>query len=389
MPAADPLIATGIGSILADALIGHRTGQATSFSLHKAAYTGLGHYHPAMSYRVVKTAVDHLGWLDLIEIEKGKSWAKGGKGRQSRFWTSDLLLELAGDHPILRPRKDPPLLVMKNAAKDLIPYRTTEKTIAMSRDIKAQNEVLAGADIRLDADDIEWIDDGFVTLPGLPKANGSMRADITVRTDATALKRVANNGSWNQGMRYYGHWAQSIPKTRRQQMTIGGMPVELLDFGASHPSILYARAGVLLDSDPYEVPGFDRGEVKLAMLILINSGNKHEAVSAMAFKLADTEADEGQNVEVRQDHRDHARRLLAAVETRHQSIKADFCSGAGTSLQAFEAEIIGAVMRAARKLGIVTVPVHDEVIVAANEADRVRDLMVEKWVSACGAFPLL
>lgn len=386
-PPDDPLLAVGVGSIIAEALISHRTGRATSFSLRKGNYVGLQRYHPAMTLRVVRTVVDHLAWLDLIEVEKGKSWAKGGKGKQSRFRAGDLLLDLAGDQPILKPRKGE-VLVMKDSDKQLIGFRETERTRAMARDIQAQNEVLESADIRIASDDVTWVQDGFVTLPGLPKG-GRIRADITIRSDQTALKRVANNGSWNEGMRYYGHFAQNLPKARRQQLTIGGMPVELLDFGASHPSILYAQAGIFLEGDPYEVDGFDRGEVKLALLILINAGNKREAVMAMAFRLADAEVDEGQVVIVRQDHRDHARRLIAAVEARHEPIKAAFCTGAGTRLQHVEAEIIGAVMKEARKLGIATVPVHDEVIVRANEADRVRDLMVEKWVSACGVFPLL
>ncbi|MCK2056994.1 hypothetical protein [Methylobacterium sp. 37f] len=389
MPCADPLIATGIGSILADALIGHRTGQATSFSLRKENYVGLSHYHPAMTYRVVKMAVDHLGWLDLIEIEKGKSWAKGGKGRQSRFWAGDLLLDLAGGHPILQPRKDAPLLVMKDGEKNLIPYRTTDRTIAMTRDIRAQNEVLASADIRLDADDVEWIGDGFVSIPNAVKHGPHQGDAITIRTDQTALRRIANNGSWNEGMRFYGHYAQSLPKTRRQQLTIGGMPVELLDFGASHPALLYGEYGLMIDGDPYDIHGIERGEAKLGLLILVNASNRHQGIEAMAGKLAEVETGRGETVVIRQDHRVRARAIFAAIERRHPTIAGSFCTGAGTKLQALESEIIAAVMRAARKQGIVTVPVHDEVVVATKEAGIMRDLMVEKWVSACGAFPHL
>jgi hypothetical protein len=190
-------------------------------------------------------------------------------------------------------------------------------------------------------------------------------------------------------MRWYGHFAQNLPKERRRQLTIGSMPVELIDFGASHPNLLYAQAGKVLDGDAYDVPGFERDEIKLALLILINAGSRKEAIGAIAFRLADGETPEGQTVTVRQNHRDHARRLLDAVAVRHERIAGSFCTGCGTRLQALEAEILGAVMRAARKRGIITVPVHDEIVVAAPEADVVRDLMVEKWGSACGAFPLL
>ncbi|WP_455986325.1 hypothetical protein [Methylorubrum extorquens] len=376
-----------VGSIAADALLGHCDGRATSFSLNRNAYTGLSRYHPAMTYIAVSRATRELAASGWIEIQKGKRWPEG-KGRQSRFWATRKLIDLAGDDPILRPRRGE-ALVMKDSDKNLIGYRDTERTIAMARDVRAGSEAIRSTEIRIEADDIEWRESGFVTVPGLTRANGERRHDILLRPDQIELRRVANNASWREGMRHYGHWCQSLPKERRRQITIGGVPVELLDFGAAHPSLLYAKVGAILDGDPYEVSGFERGEVKLALLIAINAQTRGAAVGALAHRLAVADAEEEDRPTiVEQAHREHAARLLTAVEKRHQPIAGAFGTGVGTGLQFLESEIIGAVMKAARRQGVVTLPVHDELIAkAGREADLVRDLMVEKWVGACGAFP--
>ncbi|MGH1572783.1 hypothetical protein ACRAWG_21570 [Methylobacterium sp. P31] len=376
-----------VGSILADMLIGHGTGHATAFSLHKANYTALHRYHPLMTYTNVRRAMGGLDIMGLIEVEKGKSWKDGGRGKQSRCWASDLLIELAGDAPTLTPRVGP-LLVLKDSEKNLIGFRDTDRTMRMERDIRDQNEAIASTVIRIEAPDIVWVDGGFVTVPGLPKKNGRIGNTITIRTDLKALRRIGNNGSWTQGMRYYNHFCQGLPKARRQQLTFGGMPVTLLDFTASHPSILYAQAGAVMDGDPYEVPGFLRDDVKLALLILVNAANRHQAIEAMAFRIAQTEAEtDSETVAIRTDHREVVRRLFSAISERHEPIKGAFCTGIGTKLQYIEAEVIGAVMRAARKAGIVTLPVHDEVICTERDAGRVTDMMIESWVSKVGSFP--
>ncbi|KIU29101.1 hypothetical protein SR39_24050 [Methylobacterium radiotolerans] len=382
-------LADAMGSIVADVLIGHRESRATSFSLNRNAYTTLRRYHPLMTYANVRQGVMHLEGAGLLKVERGKNWRDGGKGKQSRIKATDDLINRVGEQPAVSRRAGAEVLIMKDANKQIVGYAETERTIATRKDIWDQNEVLASAEIRLEVEDVNWTEAGLVIVPGLLDANGNQKRSVFIRPDHLELRRIANNGNWGEGMRWYGHFAQNLPKERRRQLTIGRMPVELIDFGASHPNLLYAQAGKILDGDAYDVPGFERDEIKLALLILINAGSRKEAVGAMAFRLADGETPESQTVTVRQDHWKHARRLLDAVRVRHEPITGSFCTGCGTRLQALEAGILSTVMRAARKRGIITVPVHDEIVVAAPEADLVRDLMVEKWVSACGAFPLL
>jgi len=374
-------------SIIADVVIGHRTGHATAFSLRTNNYTALRRYHPLMTYQNIKRGMFGLDMMGLVEVEKGKSWKDGGRGKQSRCWASDLCLDLVGENPELTPRPGP-LLILKDSDKALIGFTDTRRTRAMENDIRDQNACIASTQIRLEAPDVTWRDNGFVTVPGLPKKDGRMSRTITIRTDLVSLRRIGNNGSWTQGMRYYAHFAQGLPKARRQQLTFGGMPVALLDFAASHPSILYAQAGAAMDGDPYEVPGFPRDETKLALLIIVNAANRHQAIEAMAWRIAQTEAQtDDETVAIRPDHRTYVRRLLAAIDIRHEPIKSAFCTGIGTALQYIEAEVIGAVMRAARKAGITTIPVHDEVICPDKDAGRVQEMMVDAWVRKVGSFP--
>lgn len=85
------------------------------------------------------------------------------------------------------------------------------------------------------------------------------------------LKRVFNKSKLlDLGGRFYGHY-QQLPSAQRDRILIDGEPTLELDYKAHHIRILYARAGIDLDGDPYEVEGLDRQTAKVTLLTLLNS----------------------------------------------------------------------------------------------------------------------
>lgn len=375
------------GSMLAQALIGYREGRACSVSLNRNFYTDLGRYHPALRYLAVRAALTLLEGSDLLEIEKGLTWPKG-RGRQTRFRANPSLVDLAGAAPLLHRQKLHEPIVLKDSDKNLMAYRNTEQTDRWRRQVREHNEVIGSADIRIAAPDIDWNEDGYVTVPDAMKLSSGGRGPMTFRVDADVLKRSFNNGSWREGGRLYGHWAQNLPKERRRQITIDAAPVELLDYGASHISILYAQAGIPLDGDPYDITGFKRDEIKLGLLIAINASTEKGAVRALGKKLA--EAETPPSVYAERRHLARARQVLEAITTRHAAIEEWFWTGAGLRLQFEEAEVIAGVMKATRRKGIVCLPVHDEIIVSrGRSASLVQDFMIEEWSNRFGTFPVV
>lgn len=359
-------------SVVAAALLAHREGAATSYSRKKTFYTGMARYGGSdFGLKNVTSAVDHVAALGLVETTQG-FWRSNGSGRQSTFTATDALVSAAGHAPRILNRPGE-LLILKDAQGDMIPYADTRQTMKLRADTMAWNESIASADIRLDAHDVQWVTDESVSIPYATKAGGPIRID----TASIALHRVYNGSRFSQGGRAYGHWCQGLPADRRAQIVIEGEPVALLDFSASHPRMLYAQAGIPMSGDPYTVAGFERDHAKVGLMVVLNAISRRQGVEAMAHKLATGPS-------VTAEDRVRAKALLHALETRHKPIAAAFYRGSGLACQRIEADILASVARECRKQGVVTLPVHDEMIVADRHAGRVRELMVSEWAKVLG-----
>ena len=102
--------------------------------------------------------------------------------------------------------------------------------------------------------------------------------------------RIFNNGSFCVGGRFYGPWWVTLPKftnpdgtkfNMRQFIRINGNPVIELDYSAQHPTLLYARKGLSLPHDPYDIEGYERAVIKQAMLIGLNAKDRRGAMGAL------------------------------------------------------------------------------------------------------------
>lgn len=364
-------------SVVGEAILAGREGRFSSYSRNKNHYRGLTQYGgPAFTYANVTRAVDHVAGLGLIELQAG-FWRSDGTGRQSTFAATPMLAGLGYAAPRILVRSGTNL-ILKDTAKFVIPYKTTIETRRLSADLSAWTEAVKGSDIRLDAPDIEWVADGALSIPHGTKGGGP----ITISTGDFEFYRVFNDGAFSHGGRAYGHWSQSLPSARRAQILIDAEPVALLDYSASHPRILYAQAGIPLDGDPYEVAGFERDMAKVGLLVVLNAASRRQGIEAMAHKLA------GER-DVTHEDRDAAKGLLEALEERHAPISGQFYRGTGLACQRIEADILADVARQARKDGIVTLPVHDEMIAKERHGGRVTELMSAAWRKRLGADPII
>ena len=101
------------------------------------------------------------------------------------------------------------------------------------------------------------------------------------------VRRIFNNGSFDEGGRFYGGWWQSIPREFRKHITINHKPTEEVDYSGHHLRILYALKEKKLAGYPYEVKSSSRNTPELiqdrkdATLIMLNCKNSLKALNTI------------------------------------------------------------------------------------------------------------
>ncbi|WP_342112016.1 hypothetical protein [Methylobacterium sp. SI9] len=360
---------TVVLSAAAEAVLASYEPRATSYSRNRNFYTGRGAIDLAFTHEAVTRGIDHLAGLGLIDTNLG-NFRSNGTGKQSTFWATPQLLDVSSKAPrILRRQTD--CIIQKDKLKRPEPYARTRNILALRDDTMAWTESVHAADIGLADEAVTWTADGRVEIPNVTTTGAS----IYIHTGDFAFYRVFNNSSLKQGGRAYGHWSQNLPGSWRRKILIDGEVVALLDFSAAHPRMVYALAGIPYPAnwDPYTVPGIDRETAKLAFLIVLNAVSHKQGVEAMAGKLA------GADQPITAEHQQAARAILKAMEQAHEPIRSQFYKGTGLQCQFVEAMILSEVAKEARRENIVTLPVHDELIVQERYAGRVHELMVKHW----------
>jgi hypothetical protein len=199
-----------------------------------------------------------------------------------------------------------------------------------------------------------------------------------------------------------------ISKEQRQFIQIDySMTVEP-DFKAMHMMMLYARCGIQLDpikDDPYQLEGFDRKTVKIAMLRLVNSS------CVKAFKACVTKSGNPKNKERVNQYREDLRRFimrsskgLEATNPTKPKVMDGFIDGMpdgidgsklldsiiekhkpiahllgakniGLELQNQDSEIMARTLSQLVAVDIPALPVHDSLICRVCDSDTVTNAM--------------
>jgi DNA-binding XRE family transcriptional regulator len=342
-------------SILTEAVLAADAGgQWVSYSRHKPHYSGQSRYRgPAYSFTIVPPTVDALKRAGLLEHDRAPP---GRRGWQSRFTATPQLLERW--HGARATFKRPEVLYLKNEDKSLAPYKDTDLTYRMRRELQGINEFLRTIEFDLNAPDVVRTGhhveiDGAFYLPIDPE-----------------VYRVFNRSSWHMGGRLYGWW-QALPKDRRAAALINGELVREPDFDSMHAAILYARLGHSLDLKPYETGDFPRAHGKLAFVIGINARSHPGAINAIASKL---ECDKR-----------YAADLYRAVRRQNKLLNAAgaFGSDKGAGLMWEDSKITLSALKACQRAGIPILPIHDSMLTVARHEGHVAEIMQDSFAKRC------
>ncbi len=196
------------------------------------------------------------------------------------------------------------------------------------------------------------------------------------------LYRVFNDGSFSRGGRFYGALHLNMPRDIRRFIQIDGQPTVELDYSAFHIKMLYHKAGIDYQDDPYSVcEGPDlRKEYKAVGLIAINAENEKKAYGAIREELKD----KGLKVPRRDKP---IVSLVNAFKQAHLPIEKYLFSGVGTRLQNIDGDIMNTILARLLEMDIVGLPVHDSVLVPGRDKDVLKTLMLEEYQKQMGFTP--
>lgn len=371
-------------------------------------------YNALRISRHTPNLIHHLRDNGVIGFREGFKDPKTGIGYLSIIWPelplirlferSCLPIETVAVHrdvELVRVRKRAVKEKGKRKAGPLVDYQDNELTISSSRILRAFNDLIDGTSIEI---------------------GGSEPAGASKLSYRTFSKDESVDDPFELGGRVYGGWWQQEGSDWRDRLMINGNPVVELDYHALHPRLLYARVGLPMDRDPYQLNSFDRAASKLLLLTAINAkdeksvfqafrhqassnSQKFDVRSEMASYALNPDMDDPADTErlvamMRSfDERFEAfnkLKLMTNVELREalESLKhlnepiAQFlCSDIGIKLQRTDSDICMKVIEEMTGKGIPVLPIHDSFLVEKEHEEELREVMVRAALDIVG-FPV-
>lgn len=298
--------------------------------------------NPIYTWRKVVSQVDYLHGLGLVDHDK---CPPGWRGWQSTIKATDELRGICtgiigGAQLILA--KPAEVILLRDQKGKLLDYSNSRDLDRMRRRIERFNEAIMSG--------------------------------VLDPTIAAPLARIFNR-DMTRGGRFYamGSSWQNVKSEARRSLTIGGEPVVELDYCTLHPAILYAEAGATMPRDCYELTGWPRKLVKVAVLTLINAPTIHKARYSIAHNARMAELAEPGS----QEALANADQLIRDIKRLHKPIAASFHSDAGARLMRIDAALAETVMNIMLAQGTVVLPVHDSFLVPASKRDELEEAMLE------------
>jgi len=198
-----------------------------------------------------------------------------------------------------------------------------------------------------------------------PLEPGQSLPNFEIRNVFNGFRRIFTGGNFAFGGRYYdvGCFSyQSMNKGIRANILIDGEPTVELDFSNMFLMMLYHTEGIDYQSDGYEIDGYERNDVKLAVNILFNTKNKQGAVGAL-----------------RNNGISDGGKLIDLIKKKHSKLQKYFYSEIANELMRKESDIATEIITIGISEGIISLPLHDSFIVQKKNENKMEEIMCDVY----------
>ena len=248
-------------------------------------------------------------------------------------------------------------MILRDQKKQDVEYEDTNQTRAMRSLLKRYNDLLAKTHI-----DIHYLDKPIIRFQN-PKA-----APLPITQGDKFVRRVFNNGRWDQGGRFYGGWWQRCPSGERKHIYFDGTITQEMDFSGLHVVLLYAQKGIdywaTIDEDPYivdwpegtEASIDQRDAAKLLLLTAINANNEKQAFKGFRAQHDRSHPEKKLTDKILGE-------VLLKLKEKHEPIADKIASGAGIDLMYIDSQITERLIACFTDLGVPMLTIHDSYVV--------------------------
>ena len=309
---------------------------------------------PLKAFAEVVGSLERLGYLDrIVGTYKGLRTTLGPTsrllGHLPRFGETPAVGRLRGAESILLKAPVP-----RNKVKVLVEYEDTDH----STQLRQEMETINGA-----------INASAITL------NRQRQLPVHLVRQFLLPSKVAPPKFKGHGRLYWGWW-QGLEKAQRAGIQIDGHRVAELDYSGMFARLAYAEVGIPPPpGDLYEGLGMSRAAGKTAISALLCR------VGPMVRLPDDLKSELGEGW--------NGRRVMAAVQSKHQAIAPLFCQGIWPRLMFTESQIMVSVLLELIQRGIVALPIHDGLLVGEPHAEVCAEVMREAAFKVTGfEFPV-
>lgn len=370
----------------------------------------------------LRHVVDWLIELGYIEPLSAKNAIAKQDRRQSRMRATKRLIDRFDElqvAPLMVIRhEEAETIILKDSKKKLIEYQDTDETHRMREEMKFINELLAKTLINLymPDDDLRKLNDRMRT--GEIEYAEAHPEDTTEDQESTdeeprgaidftlkTLRRVFNNGQFDQGGRLYGGFWQSLPRESRKYIRINHMNTVEEDFSSMHINLAYWRQGIPVPVDDlYTLDGFPEGTrkvVKACLLTMINTKDQADAMRSIKARITGHRFAKkeigGEKKTIKEIIQKKDRitlppevqieDVIRAFELKHKAIGDWFFSGRGRELQYWDSVVAVRILLKLAAEGVPCLPLHDSFIVSEPNVRGLREIMREAFFEVTGRYP--
>jgi hypothetical protein len=342
-------------------------------SLNRNDYTGPERYRKLfLTFRPMERMFKLLCEHNYVEWAPGFHDRRTGVGMLTRMKCGERLSDIfgamrqeVGTAPFnerLSEEYHEELVILRNEQKQDVDYSDTEQTSLMRSRLREYNDFLRGS----------FID---ISLRGWGQPE---HIDLTQKS----LRRIFNNGSWEQGGRFYGGWWQNCKSELRRRIYISQYKTVEIDYSGLHVVLLYAKKGreywTADNEDPYLNDRIFRGGC--------SSASQHKRLRDTMKALFNASLNASSRTKAIQGVRQHTdlsildevgvglSDLLDALARFHAPIGDSLFSGIGTHLQYVDSQITEHVLdRMLLQERLPVLPVHDSYVCAFRDKEKLRE----------------